>query len=184
MSRGEIVRKPLSVRTPSKRPLDQRLALRLPTLAARATRLINRLPPGSRLRQAVVWRAARLAYEAINRRDLEAVLMFWDRNVELIPPGELVEAGLVEASYRGQEGYHRYFGDLLAAWGEWRAEPLELIDLGDRLLMLGRIHGRGVGSGTPITKAYAALMETRGGKVVREKEYVEHAEALEAVGLH
>ena len=67
MSQREIVRKPLSVRTPAKRPLDQRLALRLPKLAARATRLVNRLPPRSHLRQAVVWRAVQLAYEAFNR---------------------------------------------------------------------------------------------------------------------
>ena len=48
--------------------------------------------------------------------------------------------------------------------------------------MLGAIHGRGMGNGTPITQAYAALMDIRGGRVVRQKEYVDHAEALEAVG--
>ena len=109
--------------------------------------------------------------------------MFWDRNVELISPRELVEAGLAGSSYQGQDGFHRYFGDLLPAWGEWRAQPLELIDLGDRLLMLGRIQGRGMGSGMPITQAYAALMNIRNGNVVRQKEYADHAQALNAVGL-
>jgi hypothetical protein len=57
----EIVRKPLQVRERSSRTLDQRLFLRFPRLATASFRLITKLPPGSRLRQAVVWRAARLA---------------------------------------------------------------------------------------------------------------------------
>jgi hypothetical protein len=52
----EVVRKPLRVREPSSRTLDQQLLLRLPRLVARYGRLVGRLPPRSRLRHAVVWR--------------------------------------------------------------------------------------------------------------------------------
>jgi hypothetical protein len=69
----EAVRKPLSARERSSRTLDQRLFLRFPRLAAATFRLIIKLPPGSRLRQAALWRAARLGVEAYNRRDLDAV---------------------------------------------------------------------------------------------------------------
>ena len=65
----EIVRKPLRVREQSGRTLDQRLALRFPSLFPGFARRISSLPPGSRLRQASLWRAARLALEAYNRRD-------------------------------------------------------------------------------------------------------------------
>ena len=71
----EVVRKPLRVREQSSRTLDQRLALRFPSLFPGFARRISSLPPGSRLRQASLWRAARLALEAYNRRDLEAVVI-------------------------------------------------------------------------------------------------------------
>ncbi len=62
----EIVRKPLRVRQRSSRTLDERLFLRFPRLFAANARLIGQLPPRSRLRQAFVWRAWRLALEAYN----------------------------------------------------------------------------------------------------------------------
>jgi hypothetical protein len=55
----EVVRKPLRVRERSSRPLDQRLFLRFPRLVEAYARLIGRLPPTSRIRQAALWRAAR-----------------------------------------------------------------------------------------------------------------------------
>jgi hypothetical protein len=69
----EIVRKPLRVRERSSRTLDQRLSLRFPRLAAANSRLIAKLPPTSRLRQAALSRAARLGLEAYNRRDLPRI---------------------------------------------------------------------------------------------------------------
>jgi hypothetical protein len=71
----EVVRKPLRVRERSSRTLDERLALRFPRLFAAYFRRILKLPSGSRLRQAALWRAARLATEAFNRRDLDVVLV-------------------------------------------------------------------------------------------------------------
>jgi hypothetical protein len=72
MSSDEIVRKPLRVRDRSSRTLDQRLALRFPRLTATYIRLIFRLSPRSRFRQAAVRRGSQLSMEAFTRRDLDA----------------------------------------------------------------------------------------------------------------
>ena len=104
----EIVRKPLRVRERSSRTLDQRLSARFPRLAAANTRLIGKLPPKSRLRQAALPRAVRLASEAYNRRDLDAVVIGWHPECEYLPGREWIEAGLVEPCYRGPDGYRRY----------------------------------------------------------------------------
>jgi hypothetical protein len=52
----------------------KRIAIRLPGLAALQARLIARLPPTSKWRRANVARSARLALQAYNRRDVQAVV--------------------------------------------------------------------------------------------------------------
>ena len=67
----EIVRKPLGVRERSRRTLDERLSLRFPRLAAAFLGRIGKLPPGSRLRQAALWRGCGSAW----RRTTAAIWM-------------------------------------------------------------------------------------------------------------
>jgi ketosteroid isomerase-like protein len=95
-----------------------------------------------------------------------------------------VEAGLVEPCYRGREGYRRYIATADEVWGEENyLQPLELIDLGERLLVLADVRMRAQASGVPLTEAYAAVSTLRDGLVIHVQEYFDHAEALEAVGL-
>ena len=77
-----VVRKPLRIRGRASRTLDQRISIRFPWLAAASFRVIARLPPTSRLRQAALWRAMRLAMEAYNRGDLAAVAVGFHRDLE------------------------------------------------------------------------------------------------------
>jgi ketosteroid isomerase-like protein len=180
----EIVRKPLRVRERSRRTLDQRLSLRFPRLAAANSRRIARLPPTSRLRQAALWRAARLALEAYNRRDLVAVAIGWHPEFEFYP-ARAVEVGLVEPCYRGLEGYRKYVETTSEVWGgENYLKPVELIDLGERFVVLANVLMRAQASGVPLTEAYAVVSTLKDGSVIRHQEYYDHEEALEAVGLN
>jgi ketosteroid isomerase-like protein len=184
MSGDQIVRKPLRARERSSRTLDQRLALRFPRLAAATARMIGKLPPGSRLRQAAVWRSARLGVEAYNRRDLDAVVIGWHPEFEYLPGRAWVEAGLVEQCYRGLEGYRKYIAGVDQVWGgENYLKPVELIDLGERLVILADGSMRAQASGVPLTEAFASVSTLKDGRLVRQQEYYDHAEALEAVGL-
>jgi ketosteroid isomerase-like protein len=180
----EVVRKPLRVRERSSRTLDQRLALHFPRLAVACLRPIGKLAPTSRLRRAALYRGVRLALEAYNRRDLDAVFIPWPAEFEYRPARNWVEAGLVEPCYRGREGYRRYIATADEVWGEENyLQPLELIDLGERLLVLADVRMRAQASGVPLTEAYAAVSTLRDGLVIHVQEYFDHAEALEAVGL-
>lgn len=180
----EIVRTPLRVRERSRRTLDQRLSLRFPRLAASSSRRIGKLPHSSRLRQAVLTRAAWLALEAYNRRDLDAVVIGWDPAFEYHPGREWIEAGLVEPCYRGLEGYRRYVASVDEVWGgENYLTPVELIDLRDLFVVLADGRMRAKVSGVPLTQAFASVSTLRDGRTIRVQEYYDHAQALEAVGL-
>jgi ketosteroid isomerase-like protein len=186
MSRGEeeIVRKPLRVRERSRRTLDQRLFLRLPRLGAVPLGLIARLPPRSRLRQAAVWRAARIALEAYNRRDMDAVGIGYHPDFEYHPARNWVEAGLLEPCYRGLEGHKRYVASTAEVFGaEVYVMPVELIDAGERMAILANVPMRAQASGIRLTEAFALVSTFEDGRVIRIQEYYDHAEALEAVGL-
>ena len=90
---------------------------------------------------------------------------------------------MVRPSYRGYEGYEQFFREWLSVWGDYKMRPKELIDLGDRLVILDEIVGRGAVGGAPITREHAIVMSLEGGKVVVQREYFDTAEALEAAGL-
>jgi hypothetical protein len=180
----EVVRKPLRVREQSSRTLDQRFLLRFPRMGGANLRLIDKLPPRSRLRQAAVRRGARLAVEAYNRRDLDANLIGFPPGLDYYPARELVEAGLVEPCYRGPEGYRQYVAAWTEVWGESDyLERVEVIDTGDRILLLATAPMRAQASGIPLTESYAMVSTFKDGRAVRINEYFNHAEALEAVGL-
>src|SRR5436190_22038212 len=100
MSGDQIVRKPLRARERSSRTLDQRLLLRFPRLAAASFRLIGRLPPRSRVRQAALWRAIQLAVEPYNRRDLDVVASGFRPDLEYYPSRALAAARLAAPRFR------------------------------------------------------------------------------------
>ena len=180
----DVVRMPLRARERASRTLDQRLSLRFPRLFAGYARWLARLPPSSRLRQASVRRAVALSIEAYNRRDLEAFAIGSAAQFEYHPARNVVEAGLVEPCYRGREGHRQYVAATAEVWGaEVHLKPVELIDLGDRLVVLADAPMRAQGSGVSLTEAFAVVSTIKDGKIVRYQEYFDHAEALEAVGL-
>lgn len=118
-----------------------------------------------------------------NRKDFEAVLPLYHPDVEFVPAPELVGVG-IGASCRGHDGYLALWGDWDTAWaGHAQWEPKELIDLGDRLLMLGRMRGTGEVSGIAVDTEIALLYTLNDGQVIREQYYMDPAEALEAAGL-
>src|SRR5215213_6543402 len=176
----EVVRKPLRVHERSSRTLDERVAIRFPRLATAAARLIGRLRPGSRAR----WRTVRLAMEAFNRRDLEAVAIGFHPDLEYYPYAEFVEAAIAEPCYYGPSGYRTYVESTYEVWGaEVRIEPTELIDLGDRLVLLADMPMRAQASGVPLAQTYATVVTLKDGRVISQRDFLNHSEALEAAGL-
>ena len=184
MASRNIARIKLEPKERPRRTLDERLSLRFPKLAAVGSRLISRLPPGSRLRQAILRRSMELAAAAYNRRDLDAVVMAYRPGFEYLPAQKWIDAGLVEPRYVGKDGYIAYVRATEEVWGEDNLfQPLEAFDLGDRVVILADERMRARASGILLTEKFAYVLTLERGQPVRLQEYYDHAEALAAVGL-
>ena len=184
----KVVRMPLTVGERSRRTLDQRIYLRFPRLANAVLRRIAKLPPRSRFRQSTVLRGARLAIEAYNRRDMDAIGIGYHPEFEYLPARNWVEAGMLEPSYRGLEGHKRYVASTAEVFGaEVYVKPVELIDLGERIVLLANVPMRAQVSGIELTEAFALVSTMKDGLVISIQEYYDHddalREALEAAGL-
>ena len=85
--------------------------------------------------------------DAFNRRDVEGFFALAASDFEWFP----AMAGTVEGGgYRGRDGIEKYLADIGDTWEEYRVFAEEFRDLDDRVVMLGRIEGRGKGSGAPV----------------------------------
>ena len=56
-------------------------------------------------------------------------------------------------------------------------------DLGDRVLVLGRLKGRRKASAAPVDQPYLAALDFIGDRVCRNQAYFDRAEGLRAAGL-
>jgi SnoaL-like domain len=86
-------------------------------------------------------------------------------------------------SYRGLEGMRQLWADIFETWTDYRLEIGEIVDLGEHVLVLARILGRGVGSGVPIDQEVAVLWYFEGEKAVWAKSFLSKREALAAAAL-
>ncbi|HTQ68634.1 MAG TPA: nuclear transport factor 2 family protein [Solirubrobacteraceae bacterium] len=122
----------------------------------------------------------RAAFDAYNRRDLDAQLELATEDYVLLP----AVAGSVETSgIRGRDGLRRYFEMIDETWEGFRINADDVRDLGERVLAIGHTEGRGRGSGAAVDSPYAAIFDFRDGKWWRAQGYLDHDEALRAAGL-
>jgi hypothetical protein len=178
------VRQPLQARDGAGRTLDQRLFVRFPRLASALFRLGAKRPPSSRLRRTGLARAAEIGAEAYNRRDLDVVVLAYHPELEYCPARNWVEAGFFEPCYHGPDGYRKYVAITAEVFGgEVYFMPEELVDLGDRFVMLAHVPMRAQASGIELTETFAYVAQLKDGLVIRMQEYYDHQEALAAAGL-
>lgn len=132
----------------------------------------------------MVLRGLRLSTEAFNRRDLDVAVNSWTCDTEFRPPRDWVDAGFFKPSYRGRAGFREYVSAWSDVWGASpRMEDVEVIDLGDRIVVLGNLPATAVKSGIPLAAKFAMVSDLAGGVTVRVRLYLDQAEALEAAGL-
>ena len=122
------------------------------------------------------------AFDAINRRDADALLSELDSNVEW-HSAILMAMGGEQTVYRGHEGVREWLRDLYETLSEFHADYPEIRDLGDRTVAIGRVRGRGTGSEAEIESPHGTVAEFRNGKGIRIRTYLDPKAALEAIGL-
>jgi ketosteroid isomerase-like protein len=119
-------------------------------------------------------------YDAWRRGDYDEGLDAFDAEIEWRPAAEI--PGHPGVSF-GREAAKRFLTDWRDTWETYSVEVERYIDLGDRVLVLAREHGRGRGSGLDVESEFAQLWTMCDGKAVRMQEWRTWEEALEAVGL-
>jgi ketosteroid isomerase-like protein len=128
----------------------------------------------------------RRVIEAWNRNEQARVVPL-ERVVPFLDPGVILDATrriINPKTYTGIEGIRAMLAERDEVWGEFRIEPDEFVDAGDRVVVIGRWVGRGRGSGVEVNQPIADVFTLHGGRVVRcQIGYSNRAEALEAVGL-
>ena len=99
------------------------------------------------------------------------------------------EFGLEEAAdmpdrqrHAGKDAFIANMRKVEEAFDELRLEPLEFVDLGEDLVVVISMSGRGRAGGAPVEMTFAQLWSLRDGKAVSLRDYATRAEALEAVG--
>jgi len=123
------------------------------------------------------------AIETFARRDLDAYDDLYAPDLEWFPAGPLALQGEGYAGYRGREGLETYRRDSRVMWEQIRTVEQEFRDLGERVLMLGRLDVRVRSSGVTLDSPIGVIFDFRDGKISRMRAYLDHDEALQAAGL-
>jgi ketosteroid isomerase-like protein len=121
---------------------------------------------------------------AWNEQDLDAFASMLDPEIEWRPAVIGRAEGDSATEYRGREGFWRWVADTDEVMDPFWLEGQEYRDLGaDRVLVLAVLGGRGKASGVETRAEIGQVLTFRAGLVVSYRAYLDHAEALEAVGL-
>jgi len=120
----------------------------------------------------------RVGFEAFNRGDAMVTESFhrdveWHDQREL--PGSTVHHGI--------EAVQRHLAATREAWEYYRADLLEIVDVGPSVVAVYQIHARGRLSGATVERDAVFVHTFRGAKVERVEIFGTKSEALEAVGL-
>jgi ketosteroid isomerase-like protein len=119
-------------------------------------------------------------FSAFDARDLDAALELVDDDVEfMVPTADVANAG---DPYLGHEGIRRYFGDVDRVWEELQISPHDFREVGDYVLVTGRVYARGEG-GFIADSPTDWVIRFDGEKIVSGRVYTDRDAALEAVGL-
>jgi ketosteroid isomerase-like protein len=87
------------------------------------------------------------------------------------------------ATYDGHAGLRSAIREVWEAWEDFREENERLIGVGDKVLSLQTIAGRGRASGAEVRAPGALIWTLRDGLVTRVETFPDRTEALKALGL-
>jgi ketosteroid isomerase-like protein len=86
-------------------------------------------------------------------------------------------------TYRGFDGLVRLNDELREVWTEWHVTPDRVVAVGDRVVSIETVRGRGRRSGLETEAHYASIWTFANGQVTRVEIGFDPDEALKAVGL-
>src|SRR3954471_4020516 len=119
----------------------------------------------------------RAIHEAWARGESPATLGLLHPDIEYVNPPGAVEPG----TRRGIAAYEEALRSMLEALEDVRIEVREVIDAGDRVVVLATFTARGRSSGAQLQHEDGYLWTVRDGKAVSFQWFNDPADALEAV---
>ena len=121
----------------------------------------------------------RREYVAMEDRDWATLKDIWHPDIEY-------EAVMGAGTFRGLDRIIEFFDSYTEMYSELEVEIEEILDVGDYVVAVERLTGRGLmgtAIGGSVHERLARVNTFKDGKIWRAKEYRTVAEALEAVGL-
>jgi len=106
----------------------------------------------------------------MDQSKLELVRMLtglWKEGVR-DPPGGVLRPALVLESpfssvssepYRGHDGIERWMRDVDEQFSDWKSSHAESSEVGNTVISVGRLHGRGRNSGVEIDQPFATVVD-------------------------
>jgi ketosteroid isomerase-like protein len=128
----------------------------------------------------------------IVRRGLDLLLESYERGaatddlLEMCARGIRVDASrrvFNSALYEGRDGVERVVRDTMEAWEEFHFVTERLVEVGDRVLIVQTIAGRGRASTVDVKQKAAMIWTVRDGLVQLIEVFLDPREALDAVGV-
>ena len=122
-------------------------------------------------------RVARKGLDAWNRGDIEAMIELRTPDSAFVPA---VAAGVEGGSVTGPEEFRQFFAALDETWETFQIDWEELREVGDRVLIAGRVHAKGRGSGIELDQPMFSVIWFRDDKIARMQSFLDEEAALEA----
>ncbi len=122
----------------------------------------------------------RRGYEAFNRGDIDAALVFLHPEIEwhtyMVPgPGGGV--------YHGHDGVRELWADAKRSFGDFRNVPEEVFEEGEHVIANVSVEGVGARSGAAVRAQIAHLYTFRDGQVGSVRSFPDRDEARRAAGV-
>jgi ketosteroid isomerase-like protein len=120
----------------------------------------------------------RRALEYFNRADRDALRGMSARSVEIVP----LRAALEGTVYRGEDAIDQFWDAVEESWESIQMEADEIVDCGDRVLIVGRLRGRARDTDVEIDSPMAWVLEIEDGLMTKMRNYVDIAQARRDAG--
>ena len=121
----------------------------------------------------------RRVIHAWNRDQQERVIRYLDPNVVFDATRRVVNP----KSYKGMEGMRAMLADRDEVWEDFRTEPDEFVDAGDRIVVVSTQHAVPKGGQQQMKVQVVEVWAIRDGLLAERRSYSTKDEALEAAGL-
>ncbi len=120
---------------------------------------------------------ARKAWEIWTSRDFDALDEVTIEDFEFVPA---IAAGVEGGAVRGIEGSRRFFQSLDETWESFEIDAEEFREVGDQVLVVGRVRAKGRGSGVSFEQPIFSVAWLRDGKFARVQSFLDSDQAHEA----